>query len=425
MTGLPILPDARMAIRDLQRSLVGAEDCKLREIVALVDSLPKRGAADSIIAPLRERLHRLRPARRMNTGRLLFQPADRVILPAAQWKRGMLAVPRHALTCLAKLVRTELGASFTSLAADFDGTISDDAEAILRHGRKLWPPAGDVLARATMPPEWAGMTGLGLADYNAIARPLGILLGAAARIEDMALLGMDGERARSAIRLCLSQAQTTIAGLAEAKDAAVANACLSLLIAVCLERLPDAQDTLIAAADQAARGETGQARLAADAALDSELLRAEISLAASQTPPSLGELSRLAELLHVIDKPGPAGRPSRKSRAAALRRSLEAHCRQRFQAELTNELLPGAALLTAAAPSEALLGLEDAARDLRRLEAIGRMAGSSTHYERALADSAAILSAIAPDARAVDIARLIEILQGPEAGLAFLDAAAA
>ena len=424
MKGSRNFPDGRAAIRELQRTLANAHDGKLREIVALVDSLPKRGAADGLIAPLRERLLRLRPTRRMNIDRLLFQPADRVIVPAVQWKRGMLAIPRHVLACLAELVRSELGPSFTELAADFDGTMSDDIDAILRHGRKLWTSAGDVLSHATMPPEWAGMTGLGLADFNATARPLAILLGVAARIEDMVQLGLDGERARSEIRICLAQAQASIAELPEAKDEAVANACLGLLIAVCLERLPDLQDPLIAAADQALRGERSQARLAADAALDRALMRAEASLTASDMPPTLAELSRLAELLNVLDQPGPAGRPSRKPTIAALRRNLEAHCRLRFQEELTNELLPGATMLSAITSSEALIGLEDAARDLRRLEAIGRITGGSAHYERALADSAAALPALAPGARAVDLARLIEILQGPEAGLAFLDAAA-
>jgi hypothetical protein len=413
------------AIRELQLSLAGAQDAKLREIVALVDSLPRRGLADNVIAPLRERLRRLRPARRMNARRLIFLPADRAIVPAAQWKRGMLAIPRHVLACLTDLVCAELGDSFAAFARAFDGTASDDIDIVLHHGRWLWPLAGAILARAVMPPEWAAATGLGLTDYNLIARPLAILLGAAGRVEELAQLGIDSERAQTAIRTLLAQAQTGISALPESNDEAVAQACLGLLIEVCLQRLPDARDTLTAAADLASRGENRHARPAADAALDCALSRAEAGLAASDPPMPLGELLQLAELLDVLDQPGPAGRPAGKARTAALRRNLDAHCRQRFQSELTGKLLPMAAMLSATMPDDALLSIEETARDLRRLEAIGRMAGGSAHYERALADSAAALPALAAGARAVDLARLIEILQGPEAALAFLDAAAA
>ena len=50
-------------IRSLNRHLVSAQDVKILKVVAMVDALPARGDADSLIAPLRPRLAQLRPRR--------------------------------------------------------------------------------------------------------------------------------------------------------------------------------------------------------------------------------------------------------------------------------------------------------------------------------------------------------------------------
>ena len=56
----------------MQANLTDASDAQIEQIVALVDSLPQRGVADDLIAPLRRRLARLRPHRPMSFMRLLF-----------------------------------------------------------------------------------------------------------------------------------------------------------------------------------------------------------------------------------------------------------------------------------------------------------------------------------------------------------------
>ena len=410
------------SIRALQTHLAVAEDAKLREIVALVDSLPKRGVADGIIAPLRARLQRLRPARMLHVGRLLFVPADCVIIPAASWRRGMVGVPRHVLTCLTSLVRNAMGAEYSALAARIVGTMSDDSESILLQGGDLWPRAATILAQAQMPPEWAGMTGLGLADFTLIVRPLAILLSEAVCIETLVQRGSSGESVERAMRRCLARAQTAIASLPEAADPALTKACLALLLAVCLDRLPDIEMALIAAGDLAKNNDSLAPRQAADAAIDAVLDQADVQLSQEHAGPALPDLLRLAELLETLEQPGPAGRPSRKPRVTALRRALNAHCRARFQGEYATHLLPGASLLVHTTPTDILTTLEDCARNMRRLEAVGRMLGGGVYFERAIADCAKSLPALAPQARRVDLARLVEILQGPEAALAMLDA---
>jgi hypothetical protein len=71
-----------------------------------------------------------------------------------------------------------------------------------------------------------------------------------------------------------------------------------------------------------------------------------------------------------------------------------------------------------------ITGLEATALELRRFEAAARPFGSVPHYERVLRDCARSLTDGAPeDANPVDVARLVEILQGPEAGLIWLQSA--
>jgi len=415
------MSDPSTAISTLQRHLAHAEDAQLREIVALVDSLPKRGPTDDIIAPLRSRLLRLRPARRLHIGRLIFVPADCVIVPAPSWRRGMVAVPRHALTCLTLLIRHAMGPEYTTVATQIDGTMSDDAEAILRHGRAVWPRAAAILAQAPMPPEWPDMTGLALADFPTIARPLAILLGEAVAIEELVQRGSTRDFAARAIRQCLSRALTAIAALPEAGDAALAKACLGLLLSVCLDRLPESEIALVVAGDLARSTDSTTPRQAADAAIDAALDLAEANFSHPNATPALADLQRLADLLATLEQPGPAGRPSRKPRVTALRRALTAHCRSRFKTELSTHLLPGISQLDHTPQADMLLALESAARNLRKLEAMERQACGVTQLEQQLADCATTLLTLAPQARRVDLARLVEILQGSEAALAVLD----
>ena len=415
------MSDPSAAIMTLQHHLAHAEDAQLREIVALVDSLPRRGPTDAIIAPLRGRLLRLRPARRLHVGRLIFVPADRVIVPATSWRRGMVAVPRHALTCLTLLVRQAMGQDYATLANQVDGTMSDDSEAILRHGRTLWPRAAAILAHAQMPPEWPSMTGLGLADFTAIARPLAILLGEAVTIEELLQRGSAEDFAARAIRQSLNRALAAIAALPEAGDAALSKACLGLLLCVCLDRLPDSEIALIAAGDLARSSDSTTPRLAADAAIDAALDQAEENFNHPNAAPALADVQRLAALLDTLEQPGPAGRPSRKPRVMALRRALTAHCRSRFTFELSSHLLPGLFQLDQTPQADALLAMEAAARTLRTLAAMERQASGMTQLEQQVADCAKSLPTLAPQARRVDLARLVEILQGSEAALAMLD----
>jgi len=92
---------AAAEIRKLQQSLFGAEDEQIKRVVAIVDALAERGAADRLIAPLRPRLAQLRPARPLRFCRLLFLPLDPLIVPAPKWRPMSLTIPRTVLEPLA------------------------------------------------------------------------------------------------------------------------------------------------------------------------------------------------------------------------------------------------------------------------------------------------------------------------------------
>ena len=84
-------------LRRLGGELVSAQDDKITRVVAMLDKLPHRGAADALLVPLRPRLARLRPVRPLTFERLLFTPLDSLILQPADWKRDAPGIPRSAL----------------------------------------------------------------------------------------------------------------------------------------------------------------------------------------------------------------------------------------------------------------------------------------------------------------------------------------
>ena len=88
-------------LRELQHSLATAQDGQIERVVAMVDALPQRGAADRLIAPIRPRLAQLRPARPLRFCRLLFLPLDPLVVPPTKWRRASLTLPRTVLEPLA------------------------------------------------------------------------------------------------------------------------------------------------------------------------------------------------------------------------------------------------------------------------------------------------------------------------------------
>ena len=83
-----LAPQQRPPVAEVQRKLHRAANEQLAQVLALVDAMPARGAADALIAPLRARLASIAPARPLSITRLLFRPLDPVITTGPRWKPG-------------------------------------------------------------------------------------------------------------------------------------------------------------------------------------------------------------------------------------------------------------------------------------------------------------------------------------------------
>eukprot|EP01037_Dinobryon_pediforme_P001327 gene1327-1344_t len=377
---------AGAAIKDLQRTIAQAPDARIFEIVNLVDSLPERGAADALLTPLRARLQQIRPQRRLNFARLVFTPANPVIVPAAQWKRGSATLPRSALRALAQQIHRLLGAVSGDIEADIAGVNVCDHAAILRSGSLLWPQAADVLSTATPPDRWAEDTGLTATDHAAIALPLATLLNQGRTVAVLADRSIEGLPVPKAdISACLQSARGFIGSRAVAGRPPI-----GLLLAALLARLPFPEDVLAVAGELAQANNDPAIRLASDLAIDTIL--ASSATALTDQPDlalAAAELQRVLTLLDTLERPGPASRPARKQAIASLRKSLDGAGRQRFQADMARCLDAAIAPQPVGSPPRDTMRLEAGLRDLRRLEAIGRNFGGALVYDLTIAKAAA------------------------------------
>jgi hypothetical protein len=393
----------------LGQAVTRADDAALGRVVALLDGLKNRGAADELLARARHRLHGLRPPRPLAFTRLLFVPLDGVVVPASKWRRGEGQVPRSALPALAAIVHAALGAEGESLAAECAGRIMADADAVERVGRRLWPAAARVLPAAA-PPAWEA-AGLLAADYREIAalcRPVwtaGPALQAA-----LAATGRDLSRERAAAAL---------AALAPAGPE-----CFAAGLATLMEAAP-----LPGQVAQVAAGLDPRLRAIAVRQAEAALDRRGPEFDLLEPLAAAGAALSLAVRLDDLEACGLLDLAARR-RLHALRRGAEEACWDGFFASVERQVLAPLAALTDApeVADETVAAIEAEARGLARLESAGRRLGEGggayDRARRAIAEALALLAARArhPAAglRPMDLARVAEILAGTEEAAALL-----
>ena len=142
------------AIREVIRGVHDARDEQIIKVVAMVDAMPNRGTADQILAPLRDRLARLRPPRPLRFPRLLFMPLDPLIVPAARWRPGQPAIPRTVILPFSSMVHQSLGPLAQRISAMIDGRLVSDHAIVEAAGALLWTDAGMQMLNATSVPGW-------------------------------------------------------------------------------------------------------------------------------------------------------------------------------------------------------------------------------------------------------------------------------
>ena len=399
--------------REVQRNLIAARDEQIARVVAVVDALADRSAADALIAPLRPRLQQLRPPRPIRLARLLFLPLDPLIVPAPRWRPGDPLVPRTALAPLADIVKAVGSAVVAQVEASLAGIVCGDTQAVADAGALLWPAAARALADAAPPQGWSE-SGLKATEFAPIARGVAGVLENAAAVRRMVAEARQGLAVRPEIIDTVLEAATRRGPEA-----------WNLTFAVLLARLPDAAPLLQRVAAHAARGtdpaSRARAERVAEAVLDGLERHGPGGPVGDAELASVGaEVRRIAALLEAID--GPGATQQRRRRVQELRHALDASSRSRFEEGMASAFVaPLREQLEAAGPID-VPGLEDAARRLREIETAGRRIGSAKAYDTLLRGTAQEVMRLdeRPGLSLADKVRMVEVLAGPDEAMAML-----
>ncbi len=322
MGNYPLGPNTnRLEGRRLGSQLATVEDEKIHRVLELVDSLGLRGEADAVIAPVRARLARLRPKRRLNFNRLLFTPFNPLVVDTANWTPGCITIPRTALAALARQVHAGLLAECSAPGPLSEAyRCSDDLVSILDAGRKVWPAAAEVLRRSTAaPPEWRDETGLRDQDFTALRIALQILLPQTAPLIQIALDAMDGSNSEREQLLEMLDAVSQAGARVTA-----------MFIAMALHWLP-CTEMFIKVADQFVGGQASPAMATTiDTAVEVVLSGIEQSSASGANLASAAsEIRHVAVLLEDLATCS-ANKPNRRSRIEQVRRNVDEACRKSF-----------------------------------------------------------------------------------------------
>ncbi len=401
------------AIRDVRRSVAGAADAQVLQVLQMVDALEVRGATDEVLAPVRPRLRAIQPARPLRFARLLFLPADALIVAPADWRAGTFFVPRSALMVLARAVREAMKHAAAPCLARVDqlasGASTGQSAVVRQAGALLWPEAAATLRRlaAELPPvlsaEWSAQ-GLPAAELIPLAIALSCILDIAVSLHD---------HDHSATGL---QEPELTDMLAEAEKSGPR--AWGMMLGLLTIRVPHAGPALFAAAQQAPQRRK-QAEAAAEAAL--AWLENETAGQVDTVPPhAAAELRRQASLLESLSEQ--LADPAQRRRLMEARAALLAGSLQRFETALQDRV--AATLLALPEDSSergaALDGTEDAARVLRAFELEARRLGGGPKFDGLVRSVQATLQQV-HGMSAMDRARLAEILAGPEAAVRMLE----
>ncbi|HTI80688.1 MAG TPA: hypothetical protein VL614_09610 [Acetobacteraceae bacterium] len=404
------------ALRNIQRELTAAQDEQIKSVVTLVDNLAARGDADKLIAPLRGRLAKLRPRRKLSMSRVLFMPIDALFVASPSWSAGSPSIPRSALPPIAEQVRLGLGGSAEStnavVAAHFD---DEGIDALIEVGADIWQRAADILATTPIPADLVGASGLRASDYTALANAVSALFAHVLPFMSMV------SRAKAGIDPQAEEYGAVLEGIAPSGALP-----LAMMIALGMKVLPRSELFVRVADAFAGRQNDPNLRAACGRAIDCVLDGIE------QAPVTGADVAQVAEDVRKVAamladlQLCSAQQPRRRERIEATRRKVDIACRDRFCYEMKEQLLAPSADLGAAS-DETFASLEATARDLRRFEAAARQIGSADQYDRQLQSAAQTLCPVAgEDAMArISRIRLVEILQGSDAATEILKAAMA
>jgi hypothetical protein len=388
-------------MRKVRRELAGASDQRVLDVLRFVDSLNDRSQADSLLAPLRDRLRALRPPRPLRLGRLLCDPVSPAIVDAGDWRPGEPALPRSALPALVGVVRRalpEIVAQVERIIADAEAPETERMEAA---GHLLWSAASEALAEASLPAEWHA-TSLPPATFSGLAAASALVLKYAWALVELSDPSVPETEVDQSLNAMLTAAESAGA------------LGWGILLTVLLQRFPTAEAPRRAAATMRVDRAMREAAAVATEAAWNWIETGTADLGLGEPGEAATVVRRQVALLEELSRD-----PANRRRATELQSSLRAACATRFAIGVQQRLL---APLQSLSPAEAadsgvLVMLETDARGLRRLDIDSRRLGCGAAHDARLAEAAAAIAA-RTDIPSIDRARLVEILRGPQAAAA-------
>ena len=399
----------------LRRELGGVDDEKIGKIIAYVDRVGSGEINRTLLDSLRDRLATLRPSRPLRLSRLLFIPLDPLIVNPAVWRPGSLRVPRTALTPFTAAVTAQLGPMLALVNAMIKDCSSDAVDTIEEVGGVLWPRAGDILAQAQVPSEWAE-TGLPDAVFGALARPVAAVLRRGPPIYRLMRNALTGQTEADA-----ELVGRIVAGLAQ--EPAEAAAMVTQLV---LLHAPQASVHLrrcISAARDSAENVALSKAMSQGVNQCLNYLESDANFVRAMANGTIRDASEqvkfVAKLLLALESDPSA--TMHRVRIRVLRDKLDHSSRDCFARGIREQVTEPLAAMTEMVSAEDQRRLEASARELRALENNARQFSDSASYDLALRRSSdAVRHAFSIGTISVARGcRLIEILSGAEAAIAF------
>ncbi len=392
--------------RHLIHALATASDMALGQVIDILDRLPDRTEADRLLDAARPRLRQIRPARSLQFTRLLFLPLDGAISDGRDWQRGDPRLPRNALSAMAEALRIAMGSEAEQIEGSFKGKFFHDIAAVDRAGRSLWSAAARLAPELKPGPRWH-RTGLGEDDFVSLIQLAAVIWQHAGPVWNAIQLAGWGPP-DEAVRAALSPMATDD------------SPAFGMALATLMQKATSPGQV----AREAARL-SEKAGSIADAAVDDWLEKARVHLPSEDISTAAGFAESFGRAFQDLQNAPPTRNPRRAARLVHLRQEAEVTCRLAYEEGLENHIIRQLPALRTSAPPELILAMENDARALRRIENIGRRYGLDHGYDSANRRIAAALGAarqtLEPGGLTkLDLARLAEILLGPEAALGFL-----
>jgi len=403
----PLTKNRFSETRQLVHALAAASDSALTHVVEILDRLPDRQEADRLLDAARPRLRQLRPARRLQFTRLLFLPLDGAIVDNKEWQRGDACLPRCALPGIAEAVHLAIGEEAARLEADIAGKTYQDLGVVDRTGRALWAAAASHAQKLKPGPRWQE-SGLRPDDFAPLLRLSAEVwrhagaLWAAIQLADW---GPPEEAIKAALTPLAEEQNTGFAiGLATLMQKAISPGTVALVAA----------------------GLSVRAGSIADAAVDDWLEKARIILPTENLVEAANFAEAFKNAFQDLENARPSRNSNRAERLVQLRQDTEVSLRLAYEQGLEAEIFQQIPSLCRVASPDQITHLESQARALSRIELIGRRFGMGHGYDgaarRILMAISEAKQSITPDGLTkLDLARIAEILLGPDLALDILD----